>query len=105
MAQVDTKTVEHIIADLAYALETALTRLEAYRRVVEKDAIGLVDEVYALETKLKGSAEHRKFVALRTQAIQAVRDSDVDALSERIASLSVLARYGVGLRRTSEPQN
>jgi hypothetical protein len=33
-------------------LETALLRLEAYREVVEKDAIGLVDDVYAREQAL-----------------------------------------------------
>jgi hypothetical protein len=99
MAQVSTETVEYIIADLAYALETALLRLEAYREVVEKDAIGLVDDVYAREQALKDSPQHRQFTALRTQALQALRDSDTDTLSANIASLSGLARYGVGLRR------
>lgn len=102
MAQVDTKTVEHVIADLAYALETALLRLEAYRRVVQQQAIGLADEIYALEKTLKDGPEHRQYIALRTQAIQSVRDSDVDALSEKISDLKVLARHGVGLRRSKE---
>jgi hypothetical protein len=102
MMQVDTKTVEHIVADLAYALETALTRLEAYKQVVEKDAIALVDDVYALEKTLRDGPEHQKYIALRSQALQAIRDSDTDALSERIANLSVLARHGVGLRREAK---
>jgi len=101
MAQVSVETVEYIIADLAYALETALLRLEAYRRVVQKDAIGLVDDVYTLEQSLKDSPEHQKYIALRVQALNALRDSDTDALSARIADLSVLARHGVGLRRTA----
>jgi hypothetical protein len=100
MTQVSTEKVEYIIADLAYALETALLRLEAYRQIVEKDAISLVDDVYALEQALKDSPQHRQFAALRTQALHAVRDSDTDTLSANIASISALARYGVGLRRT-----
>jgi hypothetical protein len=84
--------VEFVISHLALDLENAMVRLEAYRQVVAKHAPHLMFEVDTAEQSLADSPLRTQCNDLRTQAIQAVRDQDTNAMSESIAGLRGLAR-------------
>lgn len=95
------RVLEFITSNLAASLEDALRRLEAYRRVVTKEAKHLLPQIDALDQTLADSPRDPKDIALHTRAVQAVHDGDVSALSESIADLRGLARLKQRQNRTS----
>jgi hypothetical protein len=92
-------SVEFVVSHLALELENATVRLEAYREVIAKKAAHLMFEVDKAEQSLVDSPLRLECIELRKQAVQAVRDSDYDALSESIAGLRGLAREKRNLGR------
>ena len=81
MTEDESKAIQLALSNLIFALESTLIRIQAYRDAVETEAPHLRSVVERHEQDLKGSPLRQQYSDLRTQAIQAVRDSDWPGLS------------------------
>ena len=86
------KTIELVFADLALTLQEAMLRVEAYRKVIAESGAPLGFKLAEAEKALQDSPIQKQCIALRTQAVQAVRDLDVTAFVESVGDMRGVVR-------------
>jgi hypothetical protein len=88
--------IEIVFSHLALTLEEAMLRVEAYRKVIAQSAPQLAIRVGETENDLQDSPLRQQYIALRTQAVQAVRDLDAAAFVESVGHMRGVARQQLG---------
>jgi hypothetical protein len=86
------KTIELVISNLALTVQEALLRIEAYRKVIAQGAPQLTFKVAEAESDLQDSPIQKQCAALRTQAVQAARDSDTTAFVQSVGDMRGVIR-------------
>lgn len=100
MTEDESKAVQLTIANLASTLESALLRLQAFQDAARAHYPALLLVAEQHQEDLKNSPLEQQYTALRSRAVQAVRDQDWPALAETTGDLSGLAHQFLNQERT-----